>query len=119
MNGSKSALLAALAVLLAIGAVWYPTRAPAPPQASWEDVRAEALRGNYRLIDTQQLWRLVQSDPENVLLVDTRQEWEYRTGHIQGAVSFSMEPTVWARWRQKGALKAFLGPDKDRRIVFY
>ena len=119
MNRSKSAFFAALAVLLAIAAVWYPTRTPAPPQSTWEDVRAEAARGNYRLIETQELWRQYQSDPENLLLVDTRQEWEYRTGHIAGAVSFSMEPTAWARWRQKGPLKAFLGPDKDRPIVFY
>lgn len=119
MNGTKSAFLAGLAVLLTIGAVWYPTRTQAPPQATWEDVRAEAQRGNYRLIETQQLWQLYQSDTANLMLVDTRQEWEYRTGHMAGAVSFSMEPTIWARWREKNALKKFLGPDKERHIVFY
>jgi rhodanese-related sulfurtransferase len=51
--------------------------------------------------------------------VDTRQEWEYRTGHIKGAVNFSMEPTRWSRWRSAAALKAFLGPDRERTIVFY
>ena len=54
-----------------------------------------------------------------MLLVDTRQDWEYRTGHIQGAVNFSMEPTAWARWRSQGPLAKFLGPDRDRTMVFY
>jgi rhodanese-related sulfurtransferase len=52
-------------------------------------------------------------------MVDTRQEWEYRTGHIKGALNFPMEPTGWARWRKKGALSKFLGPDKNQLIVFY
>jgi hypothetical protein len=30
-----------------------------------------------------------------------------------------MEPTWWSRWRKAGDLKAFLGTDKDRTIVFY
>jgi hypothetical protein len=51
--------------------------------------------------------------------VDTRQEWEFRTGHIQGARNFPMESTGWSRWRKAGALEAFLGPDRQRPIVFY
>jgi rhodanese-related sulfurtransferase len=54
-----------------------------------------------------------------MLLVDTRQEWEYRTGHIKGALNFPMEPTWMSRWRNKGALENFLGPDKERYLVFY
>jgi rhodanese-related sulfurtransferase len=51
--------------------------------------------------------------------VDTRQEWEYRTGHIQGAPNFPMEPTWFARWQRKGELGKLLGPDKERSVVFY
>jgi len=51
--------------------------------------------------------------------VDTRQEWEYRTGHIRGAVNFPMEPTWLSRWRKKNALAQLLGADKNRTIVFY
>jgi rhodanese-related sulfurtransferase len=54
-----------------------------------------------------------------MLLVDTRQEWEYRSGHIKGALNFPIEPTWLSRWRNKGALAKFLGPDKNRFIVFY
>jgi hypothetical protein len=30
-----------------------------------------------------------------------------------------MEPTWWARWQRKKDLKAFLGADKEKSIVFY
>jgi rhodanese-related sulfurtransferase len=53
------------------------------------------------------------------MLIDTRQEWEYRAGHIAGALLFPMEPTWWARWRKAGALRELLGEDKDRLVVFY
>jgi len=76
-------------------------------------------QGGYRIIDSAALWDLYQKDPESVLLVDTRQEWEYRTGHIKGALNFPIEPTWLSRWRNKSALEKFLGPDKNRFIVFY
>jgi rhodanese-related sulfurtransferase len=53
------------------------------------------------------------------LLVDTRQDWEYRTGHIKNAVNFPIEPSAWGRWRAESPLAKFLGSDKDRIIVFY
>ena len=84
-----------------------------------DDVRAEAARGGYRLISTDDLWQKYEAAPDGLLMVDTRQEWEYRTGHIKGALNFPMEPTGWARWRKKGALSKFLGPDKNQLIVFY
>jgi rhodanese-related sulfurtransferase len=54
-----------------------------------------------------------------LLIVDTRQDWEYRSGHIKGAVDFPLEPGWWARWRAQKRLAALLGPDKDRLVVFY
>ena len=81
--------------------------------------RFEAQQGGYRIIDTDALWNRYQKDPETMLLVDTRQEWEYRTGHIKGALNFPMEPTWLSRWSNKGALSKFLGSDKERFIVFY
>ena len=73
----------------------------------------------YQLIDVDALWELYQDESRDALLVDNRQEWEYRTGHIQGAVNFPMEPTWFARWRKKADLGSLLGEDKDRSIVFY
>lgn len=51
--------------------------------------------------------------------MDTRQEWEFAPGHMEGAVVFPMEPTWWARWSKKDDLRAVLGEDKERTIVFY
>ena len=60
-----------------------------------------------------------QADREKILLVDTRQEWEHRAGHIAESVNFPLEPTWWAGWQKKGDLKTFLGPDKEKPIVFF
>ena len=116
---NKGLLLAVLAVVLVIGLLWFTNRAVTPKQATWEDVLQEAKLGGYRIIKTEELWDLYRKDPQNLLLVDTRQEWEFRTGHLKGAVNFSMEPTAWSRWRKQKELKTFLGPDKNRPIVFY
>lgn len=82
-------------------------------------VQQEAERGKYQLIDAETLWDLYQDDTKNILLIDTRQEWEYRTGHITEAISFSMEPTWFDRLIQRHALAQVLGPDKELILVFY
>lgn len=119
IQNKKTTLAALVAVLLTVGALWFTSR-PVPPQkAAWDDVLAEAKAGGYQIITTEKLAELYRNDPAALLLVDTRQDWEYRTGHLKGAVNFPMEPTWWARWRKAAALENFLGPDKDRIIVFY
>jgi hypothetical protein len=40
--------------------------------------------GGYWLVTTVELSENYRKDPDKSLLVDTRQEWEYRTGHIKG-----------------------------------
>jgi len=119
MQNSKATLAALVAVMITVGTLWFTNRAVIPMEATWEDVQTKAKSGGYRIISTLELAALYQKDSGNLLLVDTRQEWEYRTGRIKGALNFSMEPTWWSRWRKASALETFLGPDKDRRIVFY
>lgn len=102
-----------------ISALWFTNQAVTPRAASWEDVVAEAKAGGYGLITTEALWKKYQEEPDNLLMVDTRQEWEFRTGHILQAVNFPMEPTWLSRWQKKASLEKLLGPDKDRSIVFY
>jgi rhodanese-related sulfurtransferase len=82
-------------------------------------VLLEGKNGGYQIITTEELSRRYQKDPGSLFLVDTRQEWEYRTGHLKGAENFPMEPTAWARWRKASELEKFLGPDKNRSLVFY
>ena len=119
MRNFRKTILALIAVSLTTGYVWYGHRPTTPKKATWNDVRAEATKGGYRLISTDKLWQQYRLNPENMLLIDTRQEWEYRSGHIQGAVNFPMEPTWLSRWRKKEDLENFLPPDKNRLIVFY
>jgi hypothetical protein len=119
MNKRTSSLLALAAVLITMVSVWYGQRPIATKQATWDDVIAEAQAGGYNIITTEELSDRYHKDASDLMLVDTRQEWEYRTGHIQGALNFPMEPTMWARWRKAGKLEAFLGPDRGRTLVFY
>ena len=110
---------AVAAVLLTALAVWYMQRPAASGPATWEDVLAEAEQGGYQIISTQDLAARYLAEPAGMLLVDTRQEWEYRTGHIEGALNFPMEPTWWARLTRGSELEELLGPDRDRPLVFY
>jgi hypothetical protein len=119
MENRRTTFLALAAVLLTLGALWYIQRRFMPQEAPLGDVRAEAVRGGYRLITTEALAELYRQPDAKVLLVDTRQDWEYRSGHIQGAVNCPLEPTAWSRWRSQAPLAALLGPDKDRLVVFY
>ncbi len=119
MKTIKKNFTAFIVICLTISALWMTNQSVTPREASWEDVVAESKAGGYTLIKTEELWKKYQDNPDNLLLVDTRQEWEFRTGHIKQAVNFPMEPTWLSRWQKKASLEKFLGPDKDRTIVFY
>ncbi|KAF0189720.1 MAG: hypothetical protein FD168_18 [Desulfobulbaceae bacterium] len=119
MQNKKTTFIAFLAVLLTIAGLWFTNRAVTPKQANWDDVLAEGKNGGYQVMTTDELSTRYQKDPGSVFLVDTRQEWEYRTGHLKDAVNFPIEPTAWARWRKASALEKLLGPDKNRFLVFY
>ncbi len=119
MKPKHNTILALMAVIITVGFLWYTNQSVLPKEASWDDVLAEAEAGGYRLISTDELWERYQSKPDTLLLVDTRQEWEYRSGHIKGALNLPMEPTWLSRWRKKGAIGQLLGSDKHRFIVFY
>lgn len=119
MRDIKKSLLAIVAIAVTVGALWQNNRPIIPKESTWDDVVAEANRGGYQLIKTDELRERYSKNPDKLLLVDTRQEWEYRTGHIKGALNFPIEPTWLSRWRKKGELERFLGPDKNRFIMFY
>ena len=119
MQRKGTTLLALVAAVLTLSVLWYLNRPIIVKEATWEDVKAEAQSGGYRLITTEELAQRYRQDAGKLLLVDTRQDWEYRTGHMKGAVNFPIEPSAWGRWRSQRALSNFLGPDKDRFIGFY
>jgi hypothetical protein len=119
MQSKKPFALALAAVTIMVGALWITNRAAAPRVATIEDAQAEAKQGGYLLISTEKLRKRCQEGSENLLLVDTRQGWEYRTAHLKGALNSPMEPTWWSRCRREGQLEALLGPEKERMIAFY
>ncbi len=102
-----------------VGILWRTNGAVTTKEATWDDVVAQAQTGGYQLISTDDLWKRYSAKDADLLVVDTRQEWEYRTGHILGALNFPMEPTWLAAWHKKGDLESLLGEDKERTIVFY
>jgi predicted sulfurtransferase len=106
-------------VFMTVIAVWYSHRTFEPKQASWEDVIAEAKAGGYKIITTEELRDRYQEEPSDLLLIDTRQEWEFRFAHIKGALNFPIAPTWWERLKKAHRLEEFLGPDKEKQIVFY
>jgi hypothetical protein len=118
LNWKKLSVLLLL-VSVTAGALWFTNRSVAPKETTWDDAVSEATNGGYRLVTTDELRQLYEKDFQKILLVDTRQEWEFAAGHIKGAVNFPIEPTWWSRWWKKGDLAATLGPDKDRLIAFY
>ena len=119
MNKTLPGFSALAAVLLTVLTVWYLERPVVSSQASWDDVVAEAKQGGYKIIFTEDLAKRFIENPSDVLLIDTRQEWEYRTGHIDGALNFPMESTWWSHWSKSDELEEVLGPDKDHPLVFY
>ncbi len=119
MKNKRLVFFTSVAALLTVAILSLTSRAVTPKEADMESVLAAAKAGGYRIIHAEELWERYRKESEDTLLVDTRQDWEYRTGHIRGALNFSMEPTWWARWRKQGALGRFLGPDKNRFVVFY
>ncbi|MBT3175949.1 MAG: rhodanese-like domain-containing protein [Desulfobacula sp.] len=118
MKTIKKNFTALIVICLTVSALWFTNRAVTPKAASWEDVVSEAKTGNYGLITTDEL-RQLYFRKDVPLIVDTRQEWEFRSGHIKGAVNFPMEPTWLSRWQKKTLLEQFLGTDKDKTIIFY
>lgn len=111
-------LCSTVAIVLALAVLWVMHRPVRVIESTWQDVEAEARRGGYHLITTLELWERVQNEPD-LLLVDTRQAWEYRSGHIAGSENFPMAPGWWQEWRQRGALREFLESDLTRPLVFY
>ena len=119
MTSRTKAILAVIGPAIALAAVWSLNRPVTSQAVTPADIAAEAERGGYQLIDLRDLRALHERGSHDLLLVDTRQEWEHRSGYIKGAVLFPMEPTWWERFSKKDELGTLLGLNKDRSIVFY
>lgn len=91
-----------------------------PPNA-WDKVVAEAKKGGYQLITPEELQREYLKDSTAFSLVDVRQEWSYQMQHIKGALHIDFAPIWWNQYSpvMRSDMKKLLGPEKDKKIVFY
>ena len=82
--------------------------------------------GGYEVINAEELKKLIDSK-KDILIVDTMPyEDSYKKEHIPGAKQFLFPIPIMANWDAKETggksmedFAAFLGPDKDRTLVFY
>lgn len=88
---------------------------------AWDKVVAEAKKGGYQIISPEELRREYLKDPAAFSLVDVRQEWSYQMQHIKGALHIDFAPTWWNRYSpmMRSDMKKLLGPDKEKKFVFY
>lgn len=119
MKTMNKNFMALAVVCLSVIAIWFTNRTIIPKAASWQDVVSEAEAGGYKLVTTDDLWKKYSEEQDKIMLVDTRQAWEFRSGHIKNAVNFPTEPTWLSRFQKRSALEKFLGADKNRTVVFY
>lgn len=84
-------------------------------------IEAEAKKGGYQLITSEELKKEYLKDPTAFLLIDTRQEWSYQMQHIKGALHIDFAPIWWNQYSpmMRSEMKTLLGPDKNKKIVFY
>jgi hypothetical protein len=111
-------LIALTAVIITIASVLYIHRPAAIEESTWDDVLTEAEDGGYQLISTEALAdHYLQGSPAP-LLIDTRQEWEYRTGHIGGRSIFPWNPHGGPGGARPASWQMFWGRTKIARWSF-
>jgi len=91
------------------------------PETAWDKVFAEAKKGGYQLVSPDDLRNDYLKDPASFSFVDVRQEWSYQMQHIKGSLHIDFAPTWWNQYSplMRSDLKKILGPDKDKKFVFY
>jgi hypothetical protein len=88
---------------------------------AWDKVVAEAKKGGYKLIAPEEIKEDYLKDPAAFSFVDVRQEWSYQMQHIKGSLHIDFAPTWWNQHSpmMRSDMKKLLGPDKDKKFVFY
>ncbi|MBM4146331.1 MAG: rhodanese-like domain-containing protein [Nitrospira sp.] len=91
------------------------------PANAWDKVVAEAKKGGYQLVTPEELQREYLKDLEAFLFVDVRQEWSYQMQHIKGSLHIGFAPIWWNQYSpmMRSDMKKLLGPEKDKKFVFY
>lgn len=86
----------------------------------------EVMTGGYGLIATDELKQMIDSG-EDFLLIDTMPyEDSYKKNHIPGAQQFLFPIAEMSKWdsaetdgKSQDEFLSLLGPDKEKKIIFY
>lgn len=91
------------------------------PANALDNIVIEAKKGGYQLVSPDELKNECLKDPASFSFVDVRQEWSYQMQHIKGALHIDFAPTWWNQYSpmMRSDIKKLLGPDKDKKFVFY
>jgi len=86
----------------------------------------EVEQGGYGIVSTEELKQMVDSGDEFLLIDTMPYEASYKKNHIPGAKQFLFPIPTMTEWdsgetagKSQDDFIAMLGPDKDRKIIFY
>lgn len=98
-----------------------PAGATDPKPSWWDQAAALAQRDGYHVIDYRELWAAMTRPQGAPLLIDVRPDYEFKRGHIPGAVNLEFHlghrrnlPDQMAQ-----AFRRLASGDLSRRIVIY
>ena len=114
----KSAILGMVLCVTWCAAAYAGEGKPLP--VWWEQVADNARKNGYNLITFPELKSLYDSKADFILL-DARPAYEFRSGHLPGAVNieFHLGDRSKLDPEKAKALESLLGKDKGRLIVVY
>ncbi len=108
--------------ILALALFLFPIHAAdAKTQPTWwPDAEKQAAHDGYALLDDAGMEALL-AEKSGYLLLDARPEYEFKEGHLPGAVSLEFDLGDRARLdpEKKQAFLDLAGPDKERTIAIY
>ena len=87
-------------------------------QTLWDKMAALARASGYGLLATEELETLMLEDA-HALVVSVMDPETFRKDHIPGSVNFTMGNSALSRLLKRKPFRAFLGPDRDRLLIFY
>jgi hypothetical protein len=121
MNAMKKNMYISVLVFFAMSLTAWAASETQNPANAWDKVVAEAKKGGYQLVSPDELKIEYLKDPAAFSFVDVRQEWSYQMQHIEGALHIDFAPTWWNQYSpmMRSDMKELLGPDKDKKFVFY
>ena len=119
MQRMGTAILAILAVVMTLGALWYVNRPVIAREPTRQEVQAQAKNGGYRLINTAELAALVRQEGQKVSAGGHPPALGVPHRSHQGGGQFFYGAHPVGQVAVSGPLARFLGPDRDRLIVFY